>query len=464
MSTSADSADTSALALARRSLTLFALILRGVWLYLAVALNNRGWWTSSPERMSARYSGFARRFVDVATRFRGGLIKLGQVASLRVDVIPDEITDELARLQDRVTPHPWEEIEAQIRQELGGPWEQHFEAFERVPIASASLGQVHRAISRGGADLAVKVLYPGIERSVAVDLAMTRLALYGFNFVSPADLKQVYREVRGSLLGEMDYLREGRAAEEIARNLARDAELWSHLRIPTIDWATTRRRILSMEFIEGVKINDPGALAQASSSGSEPVEVDDLVRWATRAFLNMMFRDGFFHCDPHPGNLLVTPDGRLGIIDFGMNKRIAPEVMAAMRDNVIATVQRDAFAYAESLIAMDVVRERDRAAVIELAELSFDPEYFNLTPQELASLDFGEYFGRMRGHMKKIRGFQLPDGIVMWSRAFSLLYGLAVELSPGLRPLDVIGPYVIGFLQGPVLNSRVLEASDVESG
>ena len=99
---------------------------------------------------------------------------------------------------------------------------------------------------------------------------------------------------------------------------------------------------------------------------------------------------------------------------------------------------------------------------MELAELSFDPEYFNLTPQELANLDFGEYFKRMRGHMKKIRGFQLPDGIVMWSRAFSLLYGLCVELAPGLRPLDIIGPYVLGFLQGPTLNTPLTAASKEE--
>jgi len=211
-----------------------------------------------------------------------------------------------------------------------------------------------------------------------------------------------------------------------------------------------------MEFIEGVKINDRDALE------AQDVDINDLVRWATSAFLHMMFRDGFFHCDPHPGNFLVTPDGRLGIIDFGMNKRIAPELLGAMRDNVIATLQRDAAAYADSLIALHVVQERDRAAVMELAELSFDPEYFNLTPQELAKLDFAEYFKRMRKHMKKIRGFQLPDGIVMWSRAFSLLYGLAVELAPGLRPLDVIGPYVVGFLQAPALNTGGVAASKVE--
>ena len=439
-------------------MVLLGLIVWGSWLYLSTVLHNRGWWKSSPERQSARYVAFARAFVAVATRFRGGLIKLGQVASLRVDVIPEPITDELARLQDRVAPHPWEEIAEQIRRELGGSWDRHFAAFEREPLASASLGQVHRAQSREGRELAVKVLYPAIERSVAIDLAMTRLALTVLNWVSQADLLQVYRELRESLLGEMDYIREGRAAEEIARNLSRDSELWPHLRIPAIDWKTTSRRVLSMEFIEGVKINDLQAV------GRQDVEIDDLVRWSSRAFLNMMFRDGFFHCDPHPGNLLVTPDGRLGIIDFGMNKRIAPEVLEGMRRNVIATVQRDAAGYADSLIALAVVQPRDRQAVMELAELSFSPEYFNLTPQELADLDFAEYFKRMRGNMKKIRSFQLPDGIVMWSRAFSLLYGLSVELAPGLRPLDIIGPYVIAFLASPESNTASAEASNGESG
>ena len=423
-------------------MVLFGLICRGAWVYLSTVLHNRGWWKAGPGRLDARYAAFARHFVSVATRFRGGLIKLGQVASLRVDVIPDEITDELARLQDRVPPHPWDEIAAQICDELGGPWEQHFQTFEQEPVASASLGQVHRATSLSGDELAVKVLYPSVERSVAIDLAMTRLALSVFNLISKADLIQLYRELRESLLGEMDYLREGKAAEEIARNLATDVELWAHLRVPAIDWKTTSRRVLSMEFIDGVKINDRVALQ------AQGVQIDDLVTWATRSFLHMMFRDGFFHCDPHPGNLLVTPDGRLGIIDFGMNKRIAPEVLLAMRDNILATLSRDAAAYADSLVKMKVVLPQEHAAVMELAELSFDPAYFNLTPQELVSLDFSDYFKRMRGQMKKIRGFRLPDGIVMWSRASSLLYGLCVELAPGMRPLDVIGPYVLGFLQG----------------
>jgi ubiquinone biosynthesis protein len=253
---------------------------------------------------------------------------------------------------------------------------------------------------------------------------------------------QVYRELRESLLGEMDYLREGRAGEEIAANLARDPELAARVRVPRVHWDLTTRRVLCMEFIEGVKINDAAAVAALGA------RVPDLVLWISRAFLHMIFRDGFFHCDPHPGNLMVTLDGRIGIVDFGMNRRIAPEVLAAVRKNVLASVWRDPDLYAASLVEAGMIGPADIPVVKEIAQLSFDPAYYNLTPEEIMKIDFGEYFRRMRGHLKRIRSFRLPDGLVMWSRAISLLYGLLVELAPGARPLDVLGPFVAEFLQG----------------
>src|SRR4029453_12959615 len=147
----------------------------------------------------------------------------------------------------------------------------------REQIAAASLGQVHEARARDGRRRAVKILYPGIERSVAVDLAMARLALWLFDWVAIPDLAEVYRQLRASLRGEMDYVREGRAAEEVARNLARDAALWAHLRVPEIHWDLTTRRVLAMEFIDGVKINDTEGVAR------QGVAREDLVTWASRA-------------------------------------------------------------------------------------------------------------------------------------------------------------------------------------
>ncbi len=428
--------------LLHRAVVMLGLIVRAFSLYLRVVLSNRGWWRGSEAASVASLHALAVRFVRAATRFKGALIKVGQVASLRLEILPSEVTDELAKLQDSVDPHPSEEILHQIRAELGHSVDDLFETFSTAPLASASLGQVHRARTRDGREVAVKVLYPGIERSVSIDLAMTKLALWGFNFFVVADLMPVYYELRDSILGEMDYLREGKASEEIAANLAMDPELAARIRIPRIDWSLTRKRVLTMEYIEGVKINDSAAMAERG------FDVDEHVRWVSRAFCHMLFRDGFFHCDPHPGNIMVDAEGRIGLIDFGMNQRIEPEVLAALRRNVLASFTRDSDLYARSLVEAGAIDACDVPIVKELAELSFDPAYYNLTPQEVANLDLGEYFERTRHQLKKIRSFRLPAGIVMWSRAISLLYALMVELAPGIRPLEVFGPYVMEFLRG----------------
>lgn len=429
-------------ALTRRALALLGLILQAAFLYARHGLARRGIGRWSDADARARWQRFAARYVAVATRFRGGLIKLGQVASLRVEVLPAAVTDELSKLQDRVQPHPWAEISAQIEHELGAPVERAFQRFEREPIAAASLGQVHAAAARDGTPLAVKVLYPGIERSVAVDLAMARLALWLFDFVVVPDLAQLHREIARSLRAEMDYVQEARAAEEMSRNLARDPELEGVVRIPRIHWELTTQRVLAMEFIEGVKINAPEAVRVAG------MPREQLVARASRAFLQMIFRDGFFHCDPHPGNLIVEPGGRVAIVDFGMHERLDPAVLAGVRANLLAAVTRDADLYARSLADMGAIDAADLPVAREIAALSFDPAYYNLTPRELAAVDFADYFARMRSHMKRLRHFRLPRGLALWSRAISLLYGLVVELAPGLRPLDLFGPYVLAFLQG----------------
>ena len=442
----------SPVALAGRAFVLLSLIGEAAWVYLLHRLLRRGWLRREEGWLEDRFGRFAARFVRVATKFRAGLIKLGQVASLRVDVIPDAMTEELVKLQDRVPPHPFDEIEVQIERELGQPVSALFQSFEETPVASASLGQVHRARDHAGRDVAVKVLYPGVERSVAIDLRMTKLALWLFNPFVPPDLMSVYGQLASSLLGEMDYEREGSAAERVKANLAQDAELFAHLRIPRIDWETTSRRVLTMEFIEGDKINDREALA------ARGVDVTEVVEWATRAFLHQMFRDYFFHCDPHPGNLLVDLDGKVGIIDFGMNQSIAPEIMDGIRSNVLAAVTRNEDLWVDSMIKVGIIRPEDREPARKLAQVSFNPAYYNLTPKEMTEIDFSDYFGKMREHMWMLKSFRLPDGLVAWGRAFSLLYGLTAELAPGIRPLDIVGPYVLGFLQGGAARAEERES------
>ena len=443
----------SLFSLASRAIVLFSLILHGAVTYLANRIVRRGWLERDQVWLDTRYQNFAARFVRIAMNYRAGLIKLGQVASLRVDVIPDVMTTELVKLQDRVAPHSFEEIKFQIEREFGQPMTALFAAFDPTPVASASLGQVHHAQDFSGRDLAVKVLYPGIERSVAIDLQMVRLALWLFNPLVPPDLMSIYGQLASSLRGEMDYLREGRAADRVRENLSRDPSLYAHLRIPEIIWELTSKRVLAMEFIEGDKINDAEALE------ARGVDVQSAVEWATKAFLHQMFRDYFFHCDPHPGNLLVDQHGKVAIIDFGMNQSIEPDLMDGIRVNVLAAVTRDEALWVDSMIQIGIIRSEDRESARELARLSFDPAYFNLTPKEMTEIDFGDYFEKMRGHLWMLKSFRLPDGLVAWGRAFSLLYGLAAELAPGIRPLDIVGPFVLEFLQ----SSAKTEAGDGEA-
>lgn len=447
----------STLALAWRGVVLAALIGQAAWVYLLHRLVRRGTLRRDAVWLARRDAGLAARFVRVATDFRGGLIKLGQVASLRVDVMPEAITAELVRLQDRVPPRPRDEIVAALEAELGSPLETVFPEFDPTPIAAASLGQVHRARDRAGRTVAVKVLYPGVERSVAVDLRMLRLALWLFDPLVAPDLPSIHGQLARSLLREMDYVAEGRAAERVAAAIAGDERLAAQIRVPAIHWETTTRRVLTMEFIEGDKINDRDALVRRG------VDVTERVAWATRAFLHQMFHERFFHCDPHPGNLLVDRAGRVAIVDFGMHEEVPQQIMEAVRMNVLAAVKRDESLWLDSLVRMGVLRESDREAARAFASLSFDPAYFNLTPKELAGLDFDAYFGRIRDHLWLIEGARMPDGLLAFGRAFSLLYGLALELAPGLRPLEVVGPYVLGFLQ-PARRPDAAAARSVASG
>lgn len=433
----------SLLSLAERFAALLGLVARAAGIYARVWLDDRGVWRAREGEIAARMTRFASRFVAIAVRYKGGLIKLGQVASLRVDVLPEAVSAELAKLQDRVDPHPLAEVRAQLERELGGKLEDHFARFSSDAIAAASLGQVHEAWLPGGERVAVKVLYPRVERSVAVDLAAAHVGLWLFDFVTVADLRQVYAQIRDSIHGEMDYVAEGRAAEEVARNLAADPELRKRTRVPAIHWGTTRRRVLTMEFIEGVKINDRVALEAAGR------DLRELATWTARAFLHQMFRDGFFHCDPHPGNLLVDAEGRIAIVDFGMHQRLDARVLAMLRENLLATVTRDPVRYARSFLIAGMIRAEDSPIVEEIARISFDPKYFDLTPKELTQIDLGDYVRRMRSQMKRVQSFQIPDGLVLWTRALGLLMGLASELAPGIRPMELVGPYVIRFLGAP---------------
>ncbi|HXH20735.1 MAG TPA: AarF/UbiB family protein [Dehalococcoidia bacterium] len=280
-------------------------------------------WGEARRKRHHRWS--ATKFYETAVRNQGLLIKTSQFISSRSDIAPDEYVEVLSRLQDEVPPEPFEVIRREVERELGRPLDAVFSRFDAAPIASASLAQVHRAELRDGRDVAVKVLYPGIEHIVDIDLKNIRRYVNILNRIDKSlDYRFVADEMGRMIPKELDFINEGRNAEAIAANFAGVEDIV----VPAIYWEHTTRRVLVMEYVDGVKITDVDAIRALG------VDPPDVAKVLVAAFSEMLLRHGFFHADPHPGNLMVAPgeraeDGRvkpkLVLVDFGQVKEVGPE-------------------------------------------------------------------------------------------------------------------------------------------
>jgi predicted unusual protein kinase regulating ubiquinone biosynthesis (AarF/ABC1/UbiB family) len=267
----------------------------------------------------------------------GGLvIKIGQHLSTRVDMLPKEYLQELAKLLDSVPPESIEAIRSSIEHELGGPPTEVFAEFDDTPIASASLGQVHEARLHSGERVAVKVLRPGIEDVIDTDLRSLRSILEMVRRRAPMgrlfDADVLYREMEQTFLDELDLVKEAQSIETVQRNLLANA----HIDIPKVYWDLSSRRVLTMEFMEGVGINDLAAL-DAQGIDRHAVAVHLL-----EAYLQMVLRDGVFHADPHPGNVFVRTDGTILLVDFGMMGTVAPGMRSGFMGLAAALFSQDA--------------------------------------------------------------------------------------------------------------------------
>ncbi|TPX04555.1 AarF/ABC1/UbiB kinase family protein, partial [Schumannella luteola] len=356
---------------------------------------------------AARLQRLARRFHGLAVELGGLMIKVGQFLSSRLDVLPPEITSELEGLQDEVAAESFERIRAQTEAELGIPLEVAFTAFDPVPIAAASLGQAHRArLSPGVAadvgfeDVVVKVQRPGIEQVVEVDLAALRRVgrwLMRVRLVSSrVDAPGLVEEFATTSLAEIDYLNEAGNAERFAADFAGDARI----RTPAVVWDRTSLRVLTLSDVTAIKITDVAAL---EAVGIDPAAV---AQELARATFQQIFVAGFFHADPHPGNIFVTPGPRgstdawrLTFVDFGMMGEISDALRAGLRDFILAVVARDGRALVASLERLGVLLPGADTEELERAmAASFDrfggmgvAELRDLDPRELEA--FARQFG-----------------------------------------------------------------------
>ena len=395
----------------------------------------------------------AVRFRALAVSMGGLMIKVGQFLSARLDVLPAEITDELSGLQDEVPPEDLAEVRAVAQAELALPLDEHYAWFDETPLAAASLGQVHRARLRdedaaqlGFGDVVVKVQRPYIQQIIEVDLAALRRVAGWLEHYRPvsdrADVRALVEEFAATTLEEVDYLAEAVHAETFAANFADDPRVG----VPRVVWELSARRVLTLEDVSAIKLADHDAITAVGISRAEVASV------LADTFLQQIFTDAFFHADPHPGNLFVTPrpDAASGeptwtltFIDFGMVGHVPDHLRAGLRDLVIAAALRDGARMVAGLNSLDVLLPTADLALIERATLKVFDRFGGLTMDELRSIDPAEMmrFGLQFRELLLELPFQVPENLLLLGRSIGILSGICTGLDPDFNIWEKITPY-----------------------
>lgn len=382
-----------------------------------------------------------RDFRRTAVEMGGLLIKLGQFLGARADLLPPEALAELASLQDEVQPEPFDVIASAIEQEYAVPLHEVFLSIEHAPAGSASLGQVHRATLRDGRVVALKIQRPGIERIVRVDLQALRLTLNVVRWLVPAadrvvDLRALYREFSRTVFEELDYQREGRNAERFARIFEDDPLIV----VPRVYWEHSTRQALALEWIDAIKITDLAGLDRAGLDRSE------LARQLADSYFRQVFDAGFFHADPHPGNIFAIPilgspgKARLVFLDFGMMGVITPRARHGLRACFTGTLQNDAPLFLDGLEELGFIGEDADRNALEQAISALLARFTGVPMSQLGQISPDEALHDV-GDTLYDQPFRLPAEFAFFGRAVGMLAGLTASLTPNFNFLEVAAPY-----------------------
>ncbi|TFD75273.1 AarF/ABC1/UbiB kinase family protein [Cryobacterium sp. Sr8] len=406
---------------------------------------------------SARLQRIAQRFHVLAVDLGGLMIKVGQFMSSRLDVLPPEITKELEGLQDEVPPVPFPAIRTLAEAELGVTLERAFSFIDPTPVAAASLGQVHRArlsetnaADTGLLDVVVKIQRPGISTIVDVDLsALRRVArwLSHIRLVSDrVDVPALVEEFAVTSLEEIDYLHEAANAERFAQSFAGDARVG----VPDLVWERTTRRVLTLQDVTAIKINDVDGLRAA---GIDPAEV--ATEFAAVMF-DQLFVHGYFHADPHPGNIFVTPlvgagvpgaggirDWKFTFIDFGMMGDVPDALREGLRKLLIAAASRNGKGMVDGIREVGVLLPSADTMELERAMTKLFARFGGMGFAELQDVDPREFraFALEFGDVVRSLPFQLPENFLLIVRAMSLTSGMCSSLDPAFNIWNSVEPY-----------------------
>ncbi len=408
----------------------------------------------------------------------GVLIKVGQFLSSRVDVLPQEFTNELERLQDEVPAVAFNQIKRSIEEELQNPLDLLFLKFETVPLAAASLGQVHRAWIQPaledhpdpslvssqtdpGISVVVKVQRPDIEQVIDTDLAALRTVGKWLHRYRPirkrANVPVLLEEFSRILYEEVDYLNEGKNAETFAANFKN----YPGVRVPGVRWTHTTRRVLTLENVYSIKITE---YSDIQAAGINP---SDVASKLLDTYLKQIFEDGFFHADPHPGNLFVHPliqveneelthrKWELTFVDFGMTGRVPNNLRLGLRELLIGVGTRDADRVVKSYQMMDLLLPNADLEVLKRIEERVFDQFWGKNMSELASVSY-EDMKEMTDEFREViyeMPFQVPQNVIFLARCVGILSGMCTGLDPEFNLWAHLAPYAKKIMKDEISNA-----------
>lgn len=387
-------------------------------------------------KRQSHHARSAQRVYDTALALEGLLIKTGQFLGARPDVLPEEYVAVLSRLHDEVPPDPFPVIRQVIEAELGRPLDDIFAEFSEQRIAAASLAQVHRARLHDGRVAAVKVQYPAIRHIVQIDLANLSFFIGVLNRIDKSiDYTFVADELRANIPKELDFINEGRNAERMARDFADDPAIL----VPAIYWEHTTERVLTMEYMDGIKITDVQALQAAE------IDTRAVARLLTECYARQVLRHGFFHADPHPGNLFVRPGPQLVFVDFGQAKELTPEFRRsfAMFTKAILDSQDDTMAEALRSLGFRT-KQDDHDGYVALGN-AYMGDVVRSGYGETGYMDLetaNQSYEEIVRLVKQNPLTAMPPEMLMVGRVFGLLSGLSKHLDARTDFREVFGPFL----------------------
>ena len=378
------------------------------------------------QRARSRARECAELLVDLGPAF----IKAGQALSTRPDIVPPVLLEELAQLQDQLPGFDSDLAMACIEEDLGAPVDEIYESLDRDPISAASLGQVHRGVLKGGQAVAVKVQRPGLREQITLDLYIVRNIAAWLNSnigLIRSDLVALIDELGKRVFEEMDYLNEAGNAEKFR-------DLHSHnprIAVPAIYREATSRRVLTMEWINGVKLTN---LEAVRALGIDP---DDMVEVGVSCSLQQLLEHGFFHADPHPGNLLALEDGRLCYLDFGMMSEVSRESRTGLIQAVVHLVNRNFSKLSKDFVTLGFLAEDVNLEPIVPA---FESVFSQALEMGVNRMDFKSVTDDMSGVMYKFP-FRVPPYYALIIRSLVTLEGIALSVDPEFKILGAAYPY-----------------------